>query len=251
MKILRILLLVGIAGCGKTGEKPSESLLQVETLSATGVTARQALCRGKVINKNDRMTAYGIELFRGDDPKAVIHRKTDALFGDIFGISLSGLEPQQAYRFRAFADDGALHYGNTESFTTREYVPLQVETLAATGVASTGAQCGGKVTGGNGAPAVWGIELFYEDDTVVYERSLSFSGDEFKLNISGLGAQQPYRFRAFADDGETRYYGEDRQFTTAAPTVIAEYIPLADPFILIHKGVYYAYGTRNEDVESG
>jgi GH43 family beta-xylosidase len=243
-------------GCRENaGTDPKESLLRVETLAATDVTDHRALCGGKIINKNDRITSWGVELFHGNDPEPVIHRKTDAFSGDIFGISLSALEPQQTYRFRAFADDGALRYGRTESFTTPEEEtegPLQVETLPATGITATVALCGGKISNRNPLQpfAAWGIELFYEGDTVTYERTYAFPGDEFKITVSGLGAQQPYGFRAFADDG-TRRFGEDRQFTTAAPTVIAQHIPLADPFILLHKGVYYAYGTRNDDTGTG
>ncbi|MDR0699573.1 MAG: glycoside hydrolase family 43 protein, partial [Tannerella sp.] len=123
---------------------------------------------------------------------------------------------------------------------------LQVTTLGAEGVTSTEAACRGSVSGKKENISAYGIELIYDNDTVAYRRINSLSGDEFIFKIPGLIPASSYQFRAFANDG-TMHYGDMMSFTTAQPKIIAAHIPFADPFVLYHEGVYYAYGTNSDD----
>lgn len=124
--------------------------------------------------------------------------------------------------------------------------PLQIATLKATGIMTTEAVCRGKISGKKDNISVYGIELIYQNDIVSYQRTNTLSGNEFSFKISGLIPATPYQFRAFVNDG-TMHYGEIMDFTTRQPEIVASYVPLADPFILYHEGVYYAYGTNSDD----
>ena len=124
--------------------------------------------------------------------------------------------------------------------------PLQVATLGATGITSTEATCRGRISGKKENISALGIELFHHKDTVLHQRTNIPTGDEFSFKLSGLIPASSYQFRAFANNG-TMYYGEMMNFTTAQPAIVAPYVPLADPFILCHEGVYYAYGTHSDD----
>jgi beta-xylosidase len=123
---------------------------------------------------------------------------------------------------------------------------LQVATLNATGITATGAICRGSISGEKEHISDYGIELIYQNDTVSHSRTSTLSGDEFSFTISGLIPAASYRFRAFVNDG-TMHYGDIMDFTTGQPERVASYVPLADPFILSHEGVYYAYGTHSDD----
>ncbi|MDR2058281.1 MAG: glycoside hydrolase family 43 protein [Dysgonamonadaceae bacterium] len=123
---------------------------------------------------------------------------------------------------------------------------LQVTTLGAAGITSTEAACKGRIVGKKENISAYGIELIHGNDTVAHRRTNNLSGDEFIFKIPELIPATSYQFRAFADDG-TMHYGDIMSFTTAQPKIIASHIPLADPFILYHEGIYYAYGTNSDD----
>jgi GH43 family beta-xylosidase len=124
--------------------------------------------------------------------------------------------------------------------------PLQVATLDATGITSTEITCRGSISGKKENISAFGIELLRNNDTVLHQRTNIPSGDEFSFKISGLIPASSYQFRAFVNDG-TMHYGEMKNFTTKQPETVAPYVPLADPFILCHEGVYYAYGTNSDN----
>jgi GH43 family beta-xylosidase len=123
---------------------------------------------------------------------------------------------------------------------------LQVETLNATGVTATEAVCTGRITDKNERISSYGVDLISKDDTVQYRRTSALSGSEFRFKIENLRPEQTYQYRAYVNDG-TDHYGDIVNFTTNKLEIIASYIPLADPFILFHDGVYYAYGTNSDD----
>ncbi|MDR3183924.1 MAG: hypothetical protein LBT49_00750, partial [Prevotellaceae bacterium] len=133
-------------------------------------------------------------------------------------------------------------------FGCRESVdsPLQVATLGVTEIASTEASCKGSISGKKENISAYGIELIYEGDTVLHQRTNALSVNEFSFKISGLIPASSYQFRAFANDG-TMHYGDIMNFVTKQPEIVASYVLLADPFILYHEGVYYAYGTSSDD----
>jgi beta-xylosidase len=124
--------------------------------------------------------------------------------------------------------------------------PLQVVTLSATGITTTEATCRGSISGKKENISVYGIELIHNNDTVLYQRTNIPSGNEFSFKLSGLIPASSYQFRAFVNDGSL-HYGDMTNFTTGQPQIIASHVPLADPFILYHEGIYYAYGTNSDD----
>ncbi|MDR1865821.1 MAG: glycoside hydrolase family 43 protein [Bacteroidales bacterium] len=243
-----ILFACCILGCN-TGAEAIRPM-QVETLDAVEITDAGAIGRGRIIDGNGRIEVYGIELFHENDASPVVFQMKSAPVGDVFSIVMSGLEQGRNYRFRAFASDGTACYGDALTFTTATYLPPEVETLEAANIASHVADFRGSVANRNGRISSYGVELVYENDTMIYRRTAALAGNGFTVAVSDLAPQRTYRFRAFVDDGSIRY-GNAKTVSTTEPEIIAGHIPLADPFILHHNGVYYAYGTRNADVGKG
>ena len=92
-------------------------------------------------------------------------------------------------------------------------------TKPVTNIASTSAQSGGNITGGNGTEitergVVWSTS---EEPTIDNNEGMTFDGmgiGEYSSNLSGLSSETMYYIRAYAGISGGTFYGDQQSFTT-------------------------------------
>jgi hypothetical protein len=110
--ILYFVLIVSCSGNTESEHRPAK----VETLGVDGITENSAVCKGGIIDAGTRVIAeFGMEVEDGTGYKK--YRRT-TLSGAEFGVTLTGLNPDQTYKYRAYIDDGSIQYGTEKEFTT-------------------------------------------------------------------------------------------------------------------------------------
>jgi len=137
--------------------------------------------------------------------------------GQTFAQAITGLDPRKTYHFRALATNGTgVGYGVDRTFTTLADAPT-VNTDPATDITDTAAALNGELTydGGEACDCgfEWGLTAAYGNTTPTQSRT---TGQTFSQLISGLAANTPYHFRAFATNSWGTSYGPDRTFNTLA-----------------------------------
>ena len=110
--ILYFVLIVSCSGNTESEHRPAK----VETLGVDGITENSAVCKGGIIDAGTRVIAeFGMEVEDGTGYKK--YRRT-TLSGAEFGVTLTGLNPDQTYKYLAYIDDGSIQYGTEKEFTT-------------------------------------------------------------------------------------------------------------------------------------
>lgn len=142
---------------------------------------------------------------------------------DVFEVTLSGLEVQETYYFRAYAVNvGGTAYGPERSFTTIAYAP-SVQTEPATGIDYLETVINATLLGTGGAITSCYFEygetnnlelgeLWVEDRT---------TAGTYSLLLSGLDYDKTYHFRAKAVNEIGQDVGIVRTFTTPYPFITA------------------------------
>jgi len=138
-----------------------------------------------------------------------------------FTASLSGLSTNTTYYVRAYAvnDDGIV-YGDEKTFTTLDQAPV-VTTENVTSVFYLTAVSGGEITSDKGSPVtergvVWDIA---SEPTLSRNSGKTMNGTgtgTFTSNLSGLNPGTTYYVKAFARNGFTVSYGDEKMFSTLA-----------------------------------
>ena len=141
-----------------------------------------------------------------------------------FSASVSSLQRNTTYHFRAVAvGDGTVN-GNDMTFTTGTISP-KVTTNSASDITTNSATLNGNLTDTGGASSV---DVYFEyGETISYgltsaTQNRSTTGT-FSIPISGLDPYKTYHFRAVAE-GDGSAVGGDKEFTTlyTLPTVTTD-----------------------------
>ncbi|MDD2635939.1 MAG: hypothetical protein PHW82_10610 [Bacteroidales bacterium] len=178
-----------------------------------------------------------------------------------FTANVYGLDENSSYYIRAYATNSeGTAYGEQRSFTTLEYidgpdpvitVPIVVS-LDASAVTDTSAVCGGNVTDQGVSIVtvrgiVWGTTEYIN---LANNAGSVENGDgtgTFTSNITGLGSNTIYYFRAYATNSTGTGYGSVISFTTLG-TAAGEYtigdIGPAGGYIFYENSDYLTDGWR-------
>jgi hypothetical protein len=208
------------AGYSSDGSFTTLGPPEVWTLSATAVTATNAMLNGTVNPNGYPATAWfqwGTTTSYGDLTAA-----TDMGSGtsDLpMSVALAGLTLGATYHFRVAAtNDNGLVYGSDQSFTTLG-PPPQVSTLPATGVSTNSATLNGTVNP-NGWPTTawfqWGTTANYGNLTSVTDVGSGTTALPLSAPLAGLTSGVTYHFRIAATNDYGLAYGSDQNFTTQA-----------------------------------
>lgn len=191
----------------------------VSTNPADSVGSSSATLHGSLTDLNDqscqvwfqygKTTSYG-----STTSKTTMYQAKD------FSASLSGLDPDTTYHFRAVASNSRrTAYGEDRTFTTVA-APPQVSTSAASGVGYDSATLNGYLSkAGASTCQVWFVYdtvshtswQDYDHNTSKVNRGSSGS---FSISISGLTVDTTYHFRAVASNSADTVAGDDVTFTT-------------------------------------
>jgi len=136
--------------------------------------------------------------------------------GQTFAQTITGLDPNKTYHFRALATNGAgTSYGADRTFTTLGALAT-VTTDPATALAAIAATLNGILDHDGGEACEcgfeWGLDTGYGVLTPTESKTI---GESFSQTIGGLQPGTTYHFRAFARNSFGTGYGTDRSFTTA------------------------------------
>ncbi len=141
-----------------------------------------------------------------------------------FSTTISGLEVNKTYHFRAVAkNSNGTAMGNDITFTTHIMSP-SVSTSNANNVTSSSAKLNGNLIdlGGAASCQVW----FEYGETTSYGHSTAIislnSASSFSMDISGLDAGKTYHFRAVAQNSNGISYGNDITFLTGYKNPLTE-----------------------------
>ncbi|MCX6875427.1 MAG: hypothetical protein NTW21_16715 [Verrucomicrobia bacterium] len=182
---------------------------QITTEDATPITYNGATLNGTVDPNGVATTAWfewGTGTSYGTE---TAHHSAGSGYAT-FSASITGLEPNATYHFRAVANNGTdTVQGPDRVFTT----PVQITTEAATDVASTTATLNGTVDPDGHATTAWfewGADTSYGTSTSPVSNVGSSSGfAAFSAPLSGLTSGSTYHYRAVATVGAATLYGPD------------------------------------------
>ena len=198
----------------------------VVTSDVTDITTSSAVCGGKITsNGYSEITECGICYSTSADPtiddKKVVCEQND---NGEFSAELTGLSENTTYYVRAYAINAkGTAYGEERSFTTVAITLPTVVTLEPTDILRGSAVCSGKITN-DGNSEILACGICYStstnptiNDNVVVATSNSTN---FTCTLSGLSAGTTYYVRAYATNAKGTAYGEVRNFTTVAITLL-------------------------------
>jgi uncharacterized protein (TIGR02145 family) len=134
-----------------------------------------------------------------------------------FNSEINGLHHTTPYYVRAYAkNENGTGYSKQATFTTKVGLPI-LSTVAASDITATTAKCGGEITDDGGADITqcgicWNITSNpkISNDTTNNETGTG----SFINQLTELGLNTTYYFRAYATNSKGTAYGDEEYFTT-------------------------------------
>ncbi|MFA6932950.1 MAG: T9SS type A sorting domain-containing protein, partial [Bacteroidales bacterium] len=194
----------------------------VVTNAATLVAQTTATLNGAITIGSESIIAQGFE-WKLSSATAWI-AQTSTLNGNAITHNLTGLNPNSAYQYRAYATTlSGTVYGTTQNFTTLAIVPPTVVTNAATLISQNTATLNGTVTIGSDEILVQGFEWKLATSSTWLPLTSTLTGNAITHNLIGLTPNTAYQFRAYVTTSAGTVSGTTQSFTTLAivpPTVV-------------------------------
>ena len=206
----------------------------VTTLGATDVTSTGATLSGTVIADNgSAITERGFVWMQGTGTPTTdsFKLKVDGTTGD-FTSTLTGLEPNQKYSFRAYAiNSKGTSYGDVMTFTTGISL-ASLTSVTVSSITSTSATLSSKVSS-HGGETVSEVGFYYSTDAAVdlgksQKVNRTYSSDSFSISISELSINTKYYVKAYAVNSAGTVYSEIESFTTLASTPVVTTVGSSD-----------------------
>ncbi len=184
--------------------------LIVTTAEATDITATSATLHGSVTAGTEDILSQGFEYWTTENEVLTVEAED-------MSATLTDLTPGTTYYYKAYAktEYGGTTYGEEISFTTLIVAPT-VQTLAATGITHNSATLNGTVTAGSEEILEQGFEYRLATSSEADVLTVTGSGEEMSVAITGLKAVTTYIFCAYVRTASKTYYGEEKAFTTTA-----------------------------------
>lgn len=198
----------------------------VLTTQATSITQSTAILNGTITIGSESVITQGFEWTLSNSTTWTM--ATVGLTGSAITNSLTGLAPNTAYKFRAYAitSSGTI-YGLVQNFTTLEILPPNVLTNPATSITENSVTLNGTISAGTQAIISQGFEWRVSNTNIWMP--ITVIGNAINHNLIGLTPNTSYEFRAYVTTASGYVYGTIQSFTTLSivpPTVITnEAIP--------------------------
>ncbi len=202
----------------------------IRTVGSSEVTTGSAVLSGNVTSDNgEKITERGFVWMQGTGtPTTDSHRlKVTGTVGE-YTATLTGLEPNRKYSFRAYAINAeGTAYGDVMSFTTVT-APPTLSSVVISSITSTSATLSSKVAS-HGGETVTEVGFYYSTDKdlnleTATKVSLPYSEDAFSVNATELLINTKYYVKAYAKNSAGIEYSEIETFTTSisSPSVRTE-----------------------------
>ena len=239
----------GVAYSKVTEFKTLADVPVVTTVGASEVNSGGALLSGTVDTDNGaRITERGFVWMQGDGtPTTDSHRlEASGTTGD-YTATLSGLEPNKTYSFRAYAiNEKGTAYGEVKSFTTVKDLP-KLSAVDVTGITSTSATLVADVTDHGGETASE-VGFYYSlEETVDIETAVkvtkNYAGSAFSTTLSGLSIFTTYYVKAYAVNSAGVAYSKVTEFKTLADVPVVTTVGASE----VNSGGALLSGTVDTD----
>lgn len=190
------------------------------TQAATAIAATQANLNGTLVNDGGAACncgfEWGLTIAYGN-----ITPTQARTTGQTFAETITGLDPNKTYHFKAFATNATgTSYGSDQSFTTPAVLPLAA-TVPATDIDLSKAMLRGILADDGGQACdssfEWGLTTDYGNETPW--QSDKNTGDAFIQMIASLEPDTVYHFRARARNSVGSATGTDQVLRTLKETV--------------------------------
>jgi hypothetical protein len=196
---------------------PTPILPVIVTSSVTNITAMNAESGGEITSDGySTITEKGVCWGTSDMPTIDDNKNIEGTGIESFTSTISGLATLTNYYARAYAiNEVGVSYGNSISFTTTDGVP-EVETLPATNITTSSADCNGNVLNDGGFDITqngicWSITNTDPklSDNVVNDATPGTGNFTIPLSSLSIGT---YYFKAFAINSKGTAYGDVETF---------------------------------------
>ena len=192
----------------------------VPTLTTTtvySINTTTAYSGGNISNDGgDSVLSRGVCWNTAGTPTIANSKTTDGSGVGSFASYITSLSPGTTYFVRAYATNGVgTGYGNQESFSTLEDVPVLTTDTVTAGTNGTTATSGGNITAANGAIIARGVcwNQTGSPTTLDDKTSDGTGSGSFTSNISGLAYGESYYVRAYASNSTYTGYGDQKTVT--------------------------------------
>lgn len=206
----------------------------IESISYTTATGRGTL------NNNGGGTVTERGFVVGTNTSPDITNSTKIVYNgssDIFVSTLTPLNPNVKYYYRAYATNSAgTGYGNIVSFNTLGNIP-SVTTLDVIYFNETSATMGGLVTSDGGSP-ITARSIQIESGAYIQTYDIA-DGLDFSQSVYNLSPNTTYTFIVTAENAFGVAQGEVKSFTTSAAAI--DNRPMLSPGGGLEQGQYHLY----------
>ena len=210
--------------------KTESSVPSVQTIGVADITPESALLSGLVLSDNGAsITERGFVWIQGDGtPTVDSHKLTATGTTGEFTSSLTGLEPNKKYSFRAYATNSkGTAYGEIMTFSTVAGLPV-LSSVDVSAITSTSATFSSTVTD-HGGETVSEVGFYYSTDETVdpatsVKVTQKYAKDAFTSQIADLAIFTKYYVKAYATNSAGTAYSVIYSFTTLASTPVVNTI---------------------------
>ena len=232
--------------------KTTSTAPSVSTIGYTKLSATSAELSGQVLDDNgENITERGFVWMKGTGTPTTSGNKLQVIgtTGE-FTATLSDLEPNQTYSFRAYAvNSKGTSYGETLQFNIKVDLPT-VTTNDVTAITDNSAMSGGVVADdGGGDILAKGVVWSKSKNPTIDSMSKTDEGigtGSFTSILSELVPGTTYYVRAYATNAAGTSYGEEKEFRT---TGVAP-LDAANCFIVSASGIYFFETVKGNSSES-
>jgi uncharacterized protein (TIGR02145 family) len=169
------------------------------------------------------ITARGVCWSTTQNPTIANSKTTNGLGIGTFTSAITGLNLTTTYYVRAYAtNSNGTVYGNQQTFTTRNGIPV-LTTTSISGILALSATGGGSITddGGSAITARGICWATTQNPTIANNKTVDGSGQgTFVSSLSNLTANTVYYVKSYATNGVNTFYGNQLTFTTLNGIVV-------------------------------
>lgn len=191
----------------------------VTTTTVTNTTSTTTTAGGNVTNEGTfPVTERGVCYSTSNTPTTSSSKQTSGTGAGSFSVSITGLNPNTTYYYRAYAISSAgTSYGTKKSLVTNASGLPVVTTTAVTEIFNTTAISGGNATNA-GSSSITDKGICYattQNPTISNTKISGGSGTgSFTSNLTGLMQDTRYYIRAYATNSSGTSYGDQVTFQT-------------------------------------
>lgn len=193
-------------------------VISTTVVNLANITTNSAIVGGQVqYESGSPVSSRGICWSTNPNPSITDSKLTSGTGTGAFSVTITGLNPNTRYYFRAYAVNGIdVGYGNVQNFLTK-MPAITVTTLPVSTITQTTAASGGNIINNSNLSITEQGLLWATSPLPIYGYSnykISTVPGNFTLEMTGLALATTYYVRAYAKSNESIIYGDTISFIT-------------------------------------